>query len=188
MKKKVLFLALALCTVCLFGACNNSSANATPDSQQPVEVESVDIKIGQALYAAHGTKSWAVATVALNGNTVVAAWMDEYQFLTYENTVAVPNADNAEGLGKYLPEDSLLASKRVNWEAYSESMKNAGSTQSLLDNYVALEDFVTGKTVAEVAEAAGLEKEAAVDAVAGCTLVDTKGYLEAFAEAANNAK
>ena len=48
---------------------------------------------------------------------------------------------------------------------------------------------MTGKTVAELeAEIAGKDAAAMVDAVSGCTLVDTLGYVSGLLEAAKSVK
>lgn len=207
MKKSAIFLTLILCVFIVFAACNgntpgsastpisNGTSNASSNnasgsmSNDSTATNTGDIKIGQAIYGAHGTSSWCVATVALSGDTIVAAWIDEYQFLGKEGTIAVPNADNADGLGQFMPADRLLGSKRVNWESYSENMKNNGNaTKTILEGYTTIEDYVTGKTVAAVTETAGLDANSVMDAVSGATLVDTKGYLQAIVEAAKNAK
>ena len=52
-----------------------------------------------------------------------------------------------------------------------------------------LEDWCIGKTVAALeAEIAGKDAAAMVDAVSGCTLVDTLGYVNGLIEAAKAAK
>ena len=136
-----------------------------------------DIKIGQVQYAAHGTKCFAVMTVAMQGDVIADAYIDEYQFMA------------AGDFGTAYPEGKVLASKKVNGDAYSENMKKAGSTVHLNDNYAAIEAFVTGKTVAELeAAVAGKDAAAMVDAVSGCTLVDTLGYVNGLIEAAKAAK
>ena len=38
-----------------------------------------EIKLGQVQWAAHGTKCFAVMTVVLQGDVIVAAHIDEYQ-------------------------------------------------------------------------------------------------------------
>lgn len=146
-----------------------------------------EIKIGQTQYAAHGTKCFAVLTVAMQGDVIADAYIDEYQFMAADS-IGVPNSD--ADFGQSFPEGKVLASKKVNAEAYSANMATkAGSTVSLADNYAAIEDFVTGKTIAEV-EAAFEGKTAAeaVDVVSGCTLVDTLGYVKGLVEAAKSAK
>ena len=145
-----------------------------------------DVKIGVAQYAAHGTKCFAVMTVAMQGDKIVDAYIDEYQFMA-TGSVGVPNSES--DFGTAYPEGKVLASKKVNADAYSENMKKAGSTVHLADNYAAIEAFVIGKTVAELeAEIAGKDAAAMVDAVSGSTLVDTLGYVNGLIEAAKAAK
>jgi len=145
-----------------------------------------DVKIGQVQYAAHGTKCFTVLTVAMQGDVIADAYIDEYQFMA-AGSIGVPNSD--ADFGTSYPEGKVLASKKVNADAYSENMKNAGSTVHLMDNFAAIENFVTGKTVAELeAEIAGKDAAAMVDAVSGSTLVDTLGYVSGLIEAAKAAK
>ena len=145
-----------------------------------------EIKIGQVQWAAHGTKCFAVLTVAMDGDKVAAAYIDEYQFMA-DTSVGVPNSDS--DFGTSFPEGKVLASKRVNTETYSASMAKAGSTVALIDNYKAIEAFVAGKTVAELeAAVAGKTAEEAVDVVSGCTLADTLGYINGIIEAAKAAQ
>lgn len=148
-----------------------------------------EIKIGQVDYAAHGTSCFAVLTVALDGDTIVAAHIDEFQFMDAATAEGVPNS--GESFGKNFPEGKVLASKVVNNGLYSTNMLNkAGSTQPLGVSYQAIEAFVTGKTIAELEAAiADKTKDEMVDAVSSCTLVDTLGYVQgllAAAKAANN--
>ncbi len=156
-------------------------AIASPDAAVIEEV-----KLGQALVAAHGTKCFAVITVALQGDVIVAAHIEEFQFMA-NTSIGVPNSDQA--FGQNFPEGMVLASKRQNNEAYSANMANAGSTVALVDNYTAIENYVIGMTVAELeADLAGKTAEQMVDAVSGCTLVDTLGYLQGILAAAKNAQ
>ena len=144
------------------------------------------IVLGQAQYAAHGTKCFAVMTVAMQGDVIADAYIDEYQFMA-TGSVGVPNSES--DFGTAYPEGKVLASKKVNADSYSENMKKAGSTVHLADNYAAIEAFVIGKTVAELeAEIAGKDAAAMVDAVSGSTLVDTLGYVNGLIEAAKAAK
>ena len=146
-----------------------------------------EIKIGQTQYAAHGTKCFAVLTVAMQGDVIADAYIDEYQFMAADS-IGVPNSD--ADFGQSFPEGKVLASKKVNAETYSANMAaKAGSTVSLTDNYAAIENFVTGKTIAEVeASFEGKTAAEAVDVVSGCTLVDTLGYVNGLVEAAKSAK
>ena len=146
-----------------------------------------DIKLGQVLFAAHGTKCFAVMTVALEGDVIVAAYIDEFQFMDAATAIGVPNSDS--DFGTSFPEGKVLASKRVNSALYSENMAKSGSTVALEDNYKAIEKFVTGMTISELeATISTLTKEAAVDAVSGATLVDTLGYLQGLLAAAQSVK
>ena len=167
--KKILALVLALCLMVPVFALADEA-----------------VKIGVAQYAAHGTKCFAVLTVAMQGDVIVDAYIDEYQFMA-AGSIGVPNSD--KDFGTAYPEGKVLASKRQNAEAYSANMAAAGSTISLDKNYEAIEAFVTGKTVAEL-EAAIAGKTAAemVDAVSSCTLVDTLGYIQGLIEAAKAAQ
>jgi hypothetical protein len=158
---------------------------------------SAEPKIGQAEYAAHGTKAFCVATVIVDGDKIVDALINEYQFVDPATfTSPVPNPDtfkNADGF--------VLASKRLNSEAYSANMATkGGATQPLLTSYQAIEAFVTGKTIAELEAfatefASKLEgkedadkKPIITDAVSGSTLTDTLGYIQALIAAAKNAQ
>ena len=145
-----------------------------------------EIKLGQVQWAAHGTKCFAVLTVVLQGDVIVAAHIDEYQ--VGADMVGVPNSEN--GFGGFA-DGKVLYSKRVNAAAYSANMANAGSTVALDVNYDLIQDFCVGKTVAELEAAIagfGGDKTVAVDAISGATLVDTLGYLQGLLAAAKAAQ
>ena len=168
--KKVLALVLVLCTLLPFAALADDT-----------------VKLGQVTFAAHGTKCFAVMTVAMQGDKIAAAYIEEFQFMDAATAKGVANSDQA--FGENYPEGKVLASKKENDELYSANMAKAGSTVSLGVNYSLIEAFVTGKTIAEVEAAiAGKTAEECVDVVAGCTLVDTLGYINGIIEAAKAAK
>ncbi|MGI6148933.1 MAG: hypothetical protein GX195_05880 [Firmicutes bacterium] len=148
-----------------------------------------DLKVGKAEWAAHGTKCFTIAFVVLEGDTIVRAIIDEYQFLPKAEVTGVPNSEIENGLAAdFANPDRVLASKRLNSDYYSNNMAKAGSTVSILDNFTAIENYVVGKTVAELESILNSNsKEAMVDAVTGATLVDTDGYLWAILAAAKNA-
>lgn len=56
------------------------------------------VKIGQVEYAAHGTKCFAVLTVAMQGNKIADAYIDEFQFMAADTSVGVPNSDKDFGV------------------------------------------------------------------------------------------
>ena len=143
-----------------------------------------EVKLGQSIFAAHGTKCFAVITVAMDGDKIADAHIDEFQMMAADTSVAVPNSAVMIEI-----EGKVLGSKRQNAEAYSTNMQKAGSTVAIDANYDIIEAYVTGKTVAELeAELAGKTAEEVVDAVAGCTLVDTLGYINGIIDAAKNVK
>jgi peptidoglycan hydrolase-like protein with peptidoglycan-binding domain/uncharacterized protein YdeI (BOF family) len=147
------------------------------------------VKIGKAEYAAHGTKCFTVAVVAMAGNKIASAYLDDYQFMAKATSIAVPNSDKDFGTANYKDETKVLASKRMNAAAYSENMKNSGGATLTVDqNFIAIQDFVKGKTIAELeAIATTNNADPKVDAVSGATLVDTTGYLKAVVAAARAA-
>ncbi|MBQ8555297.1 MAG: FMN-binding protein [Clostridia bacterium] len=146
------------------------------------------LKIGQVLCSPNGEQSFAVVTVVLEGDVIVAAYIDEFQFMAAEGNIAVPSSEGQ--FGQNYPEGQVLGSKRVNNETYSAMMTAyAGSTVSIADNYDAIQAYVIGKTVADLeAELAAKTAEEMVDAVSGATLVATPGYLQGIIDAAKAAK
>ena len=148
------------------------------------KVESHELKMGRVLGAAHGTKCFATAVAVVEGDKVVAAFIDEYQFMSGDQLISVPNAENYTAS---LAEGVKLVSKRVDTAVYSKNMADkAGSTVAIDKNYDAIQAHVAGKTIAELeAEIAG---EMAADAVAGATLVDNAGYIAVIIEAAKAAQ
>ena len=169
--KKFLSLLLVLCMLVPFAA---------------MAEEAPAIKLGQVQWSAHGTKCFAVMTVVLQGDVIVAAHIDEYQIGA--GMVGVPNSEN--GFGGFA-DGKVLYSKRVNAEAYSTNMQKAGSTVALDVNYDLIQAFCIGKTVAELELAIvgfGGEAQAAIAAVSGATLADTLGYLQGLLAAAKAAK
>jgi len=178
--KKALSLVLVLILTLSFVGCSSSTPSSGTSS---------DIKMGRVEYAAHGTKCFAVAVVAMDGDKIVGASIDEYQFMSTDVATGVPNADGDFG-ANFADPKMVLASKKTNAEYYSEHMKEeAGSTVRLDENYAAIEKYVIGKTVAELEKTlSGNDATQMVDAVSGATLVDTKGYVSAIVAAAKAAK
>ena len=151
-----------------------------------------DIILGQVEYAAHGDKSFAVITVALQGDVIMAAKIDEFQFIGDRDdlkAVGVPNSDGA--FGANYPEGQVLGSKRMNSDLYSLNMQRAGSTVQIAANFDAIEAFAKGKTITELETFVnGYTEETkaeVVDAVTGATTADTWGYLRGILAAAKAA-
>ena len=198
MMKKFLSLALALGLVGVFAGCSNDTKTssdtekATTATEETATTETtLDLKIGRVNNAPHGDKSFATTVVVLNGDKIVAASIDEFQFLGGEGVKGVPNSDGAFAEG-YKDPKTVLASKLDNAEFYSNMMKEkAGSTKAIDVNYAAIQDYVVGKTVADLEadlKANEATPEKMVDVVSGATLADTYGYVNAFVEAAKAAK
>ena len=147
-----------------------------------------EIKIGQVQFAAHGNKCFAVITAVVQDGVIVAAHIDEYQYLAAEGNVGVPNSDT--GLASYVTEGYVLGSKRVNNETYSNNMATkAGATKTLLDGYQTIEAFVVGMSIEELETLLnGNDSASMIDVVSGATLVDTYGYLQGILAAAKAAQ
>lgn len=181
MKKLLVPVLILMLSLSLVG-CSNANQSSTGE-----------IKMGRVDYAAHGTKSFTSAVVAMQGDKIVGASLDEYQFLSTEDVTGVPNSDAlAEGdfATNYKDPKVVLASKITNKDYYSEHMKElAGSTVPYDENLKAIESYVVGKTVAELEKAINEHTpEEMIDAVSGATLQDTQGYVKALVEAAKAAK
>lgn len=183
--KKIVSLLLSVGLVLSLAACGSDKTTETTASP----VDTSNIKMGRVEYAAHGTKSFAVAIVAMSGDTIIGASLDEYQFMDKSVATGVPNSDKDFGQN-YKDPNIVLASKKANAEYYSEHMKEAaGATTPINESMDAIEKFVTGKTITDLEKTLDDNSpEEMVDAVSGATLVDTKGYVEALLEAAKAAK
>ncbi len=178
--KKVFALLLVLCMAFSFAAVAEEAA-AEPE-----------IKLGQVVYAAHGTHCFAVITAVIQGEVIIAAKIDEFQFMADREDVAVigvPNADNPDEAFSVKNEDgsikSKLGSKRVNSDLYSLNMQRAGSKVQIAASYDAIEAFVVGKTIAQLEAAA--DAEGLVDVISGATLVDAGNYIKGIVAAAKAA-
>ena len=152
-----------------------------------------EVKIGQIQSAAHGASCFAVVTAVVQDNVIIAAKIDEYQFMRDREDLAavgVPNSDAS--FGNNYPEGQVLGSKRVNNDLYSLNMQRAGSTVQIADNYDAIEKFCVGKTIAELEEILGAynadNKAEFIDAVSGATTADTLGYMQGILAAAKATK
>lgn len=171
--KKLLCAVLCVLLVVSFAACGT-------------EKTAVTLQLGQAEGAAHGEKCFTVATVAIAGDKIVAAYIDDYQYIAADKASGVPNS---EGMAANVIEGMVLASKKTNNDYYSENMATkGGATVKIADNFAAIEAYAVGKTVSELEELVAKTPEEAVDAVSGATLTDTQGYLKVIISAAQAAK
>lgn len=181
---------------------NSSSSSKSSSSTKTTKVAKVKINTGadasaevpgkgtlvmRQLYAApHGKQSFAAVNVTLNGDTIVGARIDEFQYVPKSpDWKGVPNADSDFGKGS--PKGQMLIAKFQNSKPYSALMKKeAKATHTWQENQDAIENFVKGKTIAQVktaiSDVASAKKVS--DVVSGATFVDTKGYLQAIYDAA----
>ena len=146
-----------------------------------------DITLKYSLGAPHGEKGFGNAVVALEGDKIIAASIDEYQYLEDADTSLKDDSEFAEN---YAEDNVVLASKLENDESYSDLMEEkAEATKTIKENYEAIENFVAGKTIDEVKEViSDHEDDDSVEAVSGATLVDTVGYLQLIVDAAESDK
>ena len=127
-----------------------TTAEETTEAEEKTE-GTAELRIGQVEAAAHGDKCFAIVTAVIDGNdTIVASYIDEYQFLS-TNEMGVPNSESFAESGA-VAADKVLASKRVNDAYYSEMMKKAGSTKNIAANFDEIQNYADGKTIAELEE------------------------------------
>lgn len=166
-----------------------AAAESKPaETAAPAEKVEIDggLQIGQIYAAAHGTKCFTEAVAVVQDDVIVAAYLDEFQFIdSKEDVTGVPNSDTDFAAG--YADGLVLCSKRENAAYYSALMTDhAGATVAIDANYDAIQSFAVGKTIDEIDTVA--KGDGAVDAVSGATLVDTAGYLTAIADAARAAR
>lgn len=189
MKNKVLAFMICGAMVASMAGCNKKDTNnnqlVQEQTSQEESKENVKIQLGHVYSAPHGTKGFAIASAVVCGNTILDAYIDEFQFFnTEDDVVGVPNSDSDFGAG--YSKGNVLGTKRENSDYYSNLMKErAGSTVKIDDNFDAIVSYVKGKTIEELE--ADIQKEDLVDAVSGATLADTSSYIATIIDAAKNA-
>lgn len=150
------------------------------------DADLTNAELSYSLQAPHGEQSFAIVSVLHDGDTVLAASMDEFQFVDPADFEGVPNTDGA--FGKSYNENMVLASKLVNDDAYSGMMsEHAGATSTYAENMQAIINHTIGATSSEIEatidELSGLgEDEPISDVVSGATFIDTLGYLQAIVD------
>jgi len=201
--KVMLVLACSASLAACSGSNNNETTGATSAAETTTAAEtkeeetteaetkaptgSVELRIGQAEGAAHGDKCFTVATAVIDANdTVIAAYIDDYQFLD-AGQEGVPNSEAFIEAGS-VAEGQVLGSKRKNDSYYSGLMESAGATMMISANFDEIQAFAAGKTITELEELAGKSSEEVLDAVSSATLADAPGYLGVIVEAAKAAK
>ena len=140
-----------------------------------------NVALKQAYYDAHGSP--AIATAAVEGDKIVAAYIDEIYFFANDGKNVVFEVDAEKSLPVFV-EGNVVSSKKTNGDVYGATLPGG----KYVDQIAAIEAFVAGKTVAQLEEAiTKLSADGAVvaDVVSGATIRDTKGYIKAVAIAVN---
>lgn len=147
-----------------------------------VTSDSDNIVLKQTLGAPHGTKAFAITTVAMAGDKILASNIDEFQFVAKKDFKGVPNSN--QDFGKSYPKGQVLASKTVNDKAYSANMKKeAKATQKRSTSINAITKYTAGKTVSQIESDENAHSKM-TDVVSGATLADTNGYIKTIVTAA----
>ena len=81
--KKIIALLLALCMLLPVAAL----------AEAPI------VKIGQVECSPNGTQAFAVITVVLQDDVIIAAYIDEFQFMAADGSIAVPSSEGTLGKG-----------------------------------------------------------------------------------------
>ncbi len=182
MNKKLLSIILVLTLAFTVAACGKKEAPAADAG-----AETIEMALHRGYGDPNGDRAVARFAVLVNGDKIVDALIDEFQYFPADGSyVGVPNSD--AGFGEGAAEGMVLGTKLENAEAYSKMMNEyAGSTVSIDKNYQAIVDFVKGKTIDEVEKAvASKAEDGTVDGVTGATLVDTANYLQGIVDVAKS--
>ncbi|MBQ7184197.1 MAG: hypothetical protein IJR97_09445 [Clostridia bacterium] len=175
--KKVI--AILLAALMLLGAVSAFAEEA---------VEEQPLKLGQIVTYLHGN-GFAVVTAVIQGETIVLAKIDEFQFMGDREDIKAIGVPVKDGTFSQTNADTgavtVLGSKRVNSDLYSLNMQRSGSRVQIAANYNAIEAFVVGKTIAQLE--AAVEVEGFADVVSGATLKDTANYVKGIIAAAKEA-
>lgn len=203
--KKILAIGVTLLATLSLAACgSNSSKDSSSSSKTSSSVAKAKITINtglaksetaptagtlvmrQGYAAAHGTQSVAAVNVTLNGDTIVAAKINEFQYVDKSSDwTGVPNSAN--DFGKSYPKGQFLIGKAENTAQYSALMKKEGkATQTWAQNMSDIENYVKGKKVSDLKTTiADLKKtKKTADVVSGSTFASTQGYVQAIYDVA----
>lgn len=159
-----------------FGYLANIAAAATDETNVSTGTFNGDpasLTLGRGNFSAHGTRAFTSAVTLMQGETIVAANIDDFQFAEAdaEGITSVTKEDSE--MAKNFVEGMVLCAKSQINEYYSSHMaEKAGATQHWLVSIQAIQTALADLNAAYV-PAVG------VDTISGSTLVDTKGYATA---------
>lgn len=181
--KKIIGLCMAVTLIMGMTGCQGTGSKENTGNM----TDKLTLKIAQTNFAAHGTKSFAIATTVVNGDEIVDAYIDELQYMSSDSAKGIVNS---EGMADNIVAGKVLASKRENNESYSKSLtEKAGSTVQYADNLNAIQNYVKGKKILELEDlVSNKSAQEVTDAVSGATLADTAGYIKTILAAAKEAE
>ncbi|MFD0898217.1 hypothetical protein [Loigolactobacillus binensis] len=147
-------------------------------SSDPVVLRQLDT-------APHGKQAFAVTTVALQGNKIVAAHIDEFQFMKKSTTGITPVPNSNAAFGKAVTGKQVLISKNNNDKVYSKLMKDeAKATKTRSASMTAIENYTVGKTVKQLKASLAANKKLQNKVISGATLADTNNYVKSVVNTA----
>ncbi len=137
-----------------------------------------DLELGRSYVVAHGDSTFCDAVSLVQGDTLVATSIDEFQFSDADTYEGVPNSDGS--FGENYADGVVLMSKAVNSAVYFNAMQEkGGATTPWIESMQAIEDYCADNAIEDVVADN-------VDAVSGATLVDTVNYVAAAQTAAQS--
>ncbi|EPC84777.1 hypothetical protein Lpp126_03449, partial [Lacticaseibacillus paracasei subsp. paracasei Lpp126] len=159
MKKLIVLSATLLVSMGLAACSSGSSSSSSKSSSTTSQTSNAKVKINtgadasakvpaagtlvmRQLYAApHGKQSFAAVNVTLNGDTIVSAKIDEFQYVKKSSDwTGVPNSN--KDFGKSYPKGQFLIAKAENSKPYSALMKKeAKATHTWEENETAITNF-----------------------------------------------
>lgn len=159
-----------------------SDEEATSGATEQIVVPEGTYAMKQLYTAPHGENSFAVTTLVMDGEKILAATMDEFQYVAAADFEGVPNSD--AGFGENYPKDLVLASKVVNNKAYSAMMADKGkATQTYVESMTAITEYAVGKTAADLQKEFD-DHETMAEVITGATFADASGYVESIIKTA----
>ena len=124
---------------------SNAKVKIKTGADANAKVPAAGTLVMRQLYAApHGKQSFAAVNVTLNGDTIVSARINEFQYVKKSSDwTGVPNSN--KDFGKNYPSGQILIAKAENSKPYSALMKKeAKATHTWEENETAITNFVKG--------------------------------------------
>ena len=118
---------------------------AQSNAVAPFEGDVRQLELKVVYSAANGDNCFTSGAAVTCGDTIVASYVDEFQFMDASpEIIGVPNSDADLSAG--YASGKVLASKRVNTKPYSQMMADyAGSTVTIDANYNSIQEHLAGR-------------------------------------------